>query len=164
MSYGRRKQRLLKRPETLLILVGGLALGALIAVQLPRFDSAFREGEVATPVVSFDFCQSREGDNCVIDGDSFILRGETIRLAPIDAPEMGTPRCEAERQLAEQAEQRLHSLLNQGPVVLERSGFRDQDGYGRSLRDAVVNGRSVSEQLVAEGLAQPWRGRRAEWC
>jgi endonuclease YncB( thermonuclease family) len=32
------------------------------------------------------------------------------------------------------------------------------------LRDAEVDGASVGEQLIAEGLAQPWRGQKADWC
>jgi endonuclease YncB( thermonuclease family) len=149
-------------------------IGALAALLLPlsapghlpvESAAAAARDAAAEPVrMRFGFCEGREGDNCVIDGDSFILAGETVRLAPIDAPEMGNPRCDQERQLAGRAERRLHSLLNEGPVVLERSGFRDQDRFGRSLRDAVVNGRSVSDQLVAEGLAQPWAGQKADWC
>jgi endonuclease YncB( thermonuclease family) len=152
-------------PESLLVVVGGISVGALVAMLLLRPESGLLSAVTAEPEqVGFGFCTGRIGDNCVIDGDTFILQGETVRLAPIDAPEMGNPRCERERQLAGRAEARLHALLNEGPVVLERTGFRDRDRYGRLLRDAVVDGRSVSEQLVTEGLAQPWQGRRAEWC
>jgi endonuclease YncB( thermonuclease family) len=126
----------------------------------PRSNNA----TVAAAPVSFGFCRGREGDNCVIDGDSFILQGETIRLAPIDAPELGNAKCARERALGERAERRLHQLLNAGLVKLERSELRNQDRFGRLLRDAVVNGRSVSEQLLEEGLAQRWEGQHTDWC
>lgn len=121
-------------------------------------------GEAETDAFSFGFCAGRSGDNCVIDGDSFVLNGETVRLAGIDTAEIGNPQCEEELELAKAAETRLHQLLNSGPVTLKSVGSQDRDRYGRLLRDAVVNGRSVSDQLLAEGLAHEWRGRKESWC
>jgi endonuclease YncB( thermonuclease family) len=118
----------------------------------------------AADSVSFGFCAGRTGDNCVIDGDSFILNGETIRLAGIDTAEIGGARCDGELALAKAAEARLHALLNSGPVSLKSVGSRDRDRYGRLLRDAVINGQSVSDQLLAEGLAHEWRGGKESWC
>lgn len=37
---------------------------------------------------------------------------------------------------------------------------RDADQFGRMLRLVTVDGRSVGETLISEGLAQPWEGRR----
>ena len=62
-----------------------------------------------------------------------------------------------------QATRRLIILLNAGPFVLE-AGARNRDRYGRSLRTVIRGGRSLGGQLVAEGLAEPWRGRRSDWC
>jgi endonuclease YncB( thermonuclease family) len=112
----------------------------------------------------FDFCRGRSGDNCVIDGDSFNFQGETVRLAGIDTPEIGGAQCADERARAEAAEARLHALLNAGAVRLVRIGGRDRDRFGRLLRDAEVNGASVSDQLVAEGHARRWTGQRQPWC
>lgn len=112
----------------------------------------------------FGFCAGRSGDNCVIDGDTFILQGQTIRLAGIDTPEIGGARCDDERARGKAAEARLHQLLNAGQVALVRMGDRDRDRYDRLLRDAEVNGQSVSDRLVAEGLARPWRGAKEPWC
>ena len=114
--------------------------------------------------IAFGFCAGRSGNNCVIDGDTFILDGETIRLAGIDTPEIGGARCASERQRGEAAEQRLHEMLNSGPVRLVFAGNRDRDRYGRLLRDATVGGRSVSEWLIAEGYARRWEGRKLPWC
>ncbi|MFN3591352.1 MAG: thermonuclease family protein [Thermaurantiacus sp.] len=110
------------------------------------------------------FCRGRSGNDCVIDGDSFILAGETIRLAGIDAPEIGGAACRDERQLGQKAKERLHMLLNAGEIRLVATGDRDRDRFGRLLRDAHVDGLSVSEALMAEGLARPWRGRKESWC
>lgn len=120
----------------------------------------------AAPVVraSFGYCAGRTGTNCVVDGDTFILEGQSIRLAPIDAPEIGGARCPEERRRGEAAEKRLHALLNSGSVQLTISGDRDRDRFGRLLRDAEVNGVSVSAQLIAEGHARPWGGGKQPWC
>lgn len=115
-------------------------------------------------VAGFGFCTGRAGDNCVIDGDSFNFRGETVRLAGIDTPEIGGAKCADERARGEAAERRLHALLNAGEVKLVRVGGRDRDRFGRLLRDAEVNGVSVSGQLMAEGHARGWTGSREPWC
>ena len=48
--------------------------------------------------------------------------------------------------------------------TLEAMPGRDQDKYGRDLRVVVRSGRSLGDQLVAEGLARTWSGRREPWC
>ena len=69
-----------------------------------------------------------------------------------------------ERALGESATRRLIALLNAGPFTLERQGSRDADRYGRLLRTVTRGGQSLGERLVAEGLAEPWRGHRGDWC
>jgi endonuclease YncB( thermonuclease family) len=155
----------------LLIVVGGVSAGVVAGLVLTEPDALAglpdlpaSTDNVSAHRIAFGFCQGREDDNCIIDGDSFNIHGQSVRLAGIDAPELGNPGCESERQLAERAEERLHELLNGGAVRLIRTGVRDRDRYGRLLRDAEVDGASVGEQLIAEGLAQPWRGQKADWC
>jgi len=41
---------------------------------------------------------------------------------------------------------------------------RATDRYGRSLRVVRRSGQSLGGELVREGLAEPWRGRRSDWC
>jgi endonuclease YncB( thermonuclease family) len=55
-------------------------------------------------------------------------------------------------------------LLAAGPFELETIGGRDEDLYGRKLRIVTRDGRSIGDQLVAEGLARTWSGRREPWC
>jgi endonuclease YncB( thermonuclease family) len=99
----------------------------------------------------------------VIDGDTFDYRGVRIRIADIDTPEV-RGRCPYERDLAARATSRMRALLVAGPFRLERTGTRDVDRYGRQLRIVTRDGRSLGGQLVAEGLARPWRGHREPWC
>jgi endonuclease YncB( thermonuclease family) len=58
----------------------------------------------------------------------------------------------------------MRELLHAGPFELERIPGRDEDRYGRKLRVVTRNGRSLGDQLVAEGLARTWSGRREPWC
>jgi endonuclease YncB( thermonuclease family) len=122
--------------------------------------------EASTPGpirASFGFCHSGGGTNCVVDGDTIWLGGEKIRVADIDAPETHEPRCAAERKLGDQATRRLRELLDNGAIRLQ-SIDRDQDKYGRKLRIVLVDGQSVGERLVDEGLARRYAGGRRPWC
>lgn len=98
----------------------------------------------------------------VIDGDTFHYGGEKIRIADIDTPEL-RGRCAYESALAARATARMAALLAAGPFELQRVG-RDEDRYGRKLRVVTRNGRSLGDQMVSEGLARTWSGRREPWC
>lgn len=98
----------------------------------------------------------------VIDGDTIIHEGQTIRIMGLDAPELH-PRCTAEAVMAAQARARLAELLAEGFTV-EPHG---QDRYGRVL--AVVRtarGLDVAHVMISEGLARRYDGRgpRQPWC
>jgi len=105
----------------------------------------------------------RRRDNCVVDGDTFRLGGETVRISDIDAPETHPPRCAYEADLGERATARLSELLSAGPFKLVRSD-RDLDKHGRKLRVVIRDGRSLGKTLVSERLARPWTGKRRPWC
>ena len=111
----------------------------------------------------FTLCAGRPRQTCVVDGDTFWLAGEKVRIADINAPETHQAQCPAERERGEAAKLRLLALLNAGPVLLVDMP-RSRDRYGRRLAVATRNGESIGARLVAEGLAEPWRGRRSSWC
>lgn len=103
----------------------------------------------------------------VIDGDTFELSGETIRIANIDTPEMPPrARCWAEARLARAAAEELDRLRaessNLGRFRLDREG---RDRYGRTLAKVTFDGQTdAGEALIASGYAVPWVGRRWDWC
>ena len=105
-------------------------------------------------------CTPGPRHTCVHDGDTVWIEGEKIRLADIDTPELDG-KCAYERRLALRARNRLKALLNAGPFDISRSG---KDRYGRTLAILHRGGRSIGDQLVAEGLARTWSGRREPWC
>jgi endonuclease YncB( thermonuclease family) len=104
----------------------------------------------------------------IIDGDSFSLAGERIRILNIDAPESFHARCEHELVLALKARQRLKQLLTAGAIKLQRDGH---DRTGRTLARVRVGGRDVGDILIGEGHALPYRSggnnkltRLRVWC
>jgi endonuclease YncB( thermonuclease family) len=148
------------------------ALIVAVAAGLYQFkDEAFaRFAGGAKPAVqggslraAFSLCNGASRINCVVDGDTFWFKGEKIRIADIDAPEISPPRCSREAELGEAAKRRLLALLNGGEFTLER-GWRDEDRYGRKLRTVTRDSVSLGGQLVTEGLARRWDGARRPWC
>ena len=112
---------------------------------------------------SFALCAPGPRTTCIVDGDTFWLNGEKIRIADINAPETHSAGCAAEQALGDRSTLRLIGLLNAGPFTLDTEG-RATDRYGRSLRVVRRGGRSLGGELVRKGLAEPWRGRRSDWC
>lgn len=137
-----------------------------------RHSRAILESQEAAPAAAAAFAEARPAGPAeqlsspavrVIDGDTFELGGRRIRIADIDTPEV-RGRCAHETALAARATARMRTLLDAGPFELHRTGTRDVDAYGRQLRIVTRGGRSLGDQLVAEGLARTWSGRREPWC
>jgi len=100
-----------------------------------------------------------------IDGDT--LRddqGERYRVENIDAPERGRrSECPEERILAEAAATYVSAWIAQArQVEAHPTGRRDR--YGRIVAPIEIDGVDLGERLIARGLAQPWRGRKANFC
>lgn len=112
---------------------------------------------------AFGPCAGPARVTCVVDGDTFWYRGLKIRLADINAPELGHPGCAHEARMAAAATRRLTDLLNAGPFTLAITG-RETDRYGRALRVVMRGGESLGTVLEREGLAEHWQGRRGDWC
>ncbi|MDM7956923.1 thermonuclease family protein [Blastomonas sp.] len=113
--------------------------------------------------VQFGICGGGARVTCVVDGDTIWLRGQKIRIADIDTPEISSPRCPAELERGRRATHRLVELLNTGPFTLEPVD-RAQDRYGRALFVVARDGVSVGGALVDEGLAVWYGNGRPDWC
>lgn len=81
----------------------------------------------------------------VLDGDTVIIGGASVRLLGIDADEPGYS-CYAE------AKKRIEELILNKEITLERDQ-EDKDQYQRYLRYIFLNGKNINLQLVKEGLA-----------
>ena len=156
------RQKRAKRRTAFSLVAGGLlaaSVGGAVGVLWP-FGSSIAQ---ARPSYSFVVCGAIR-QTCVVDGDTIWLEGVKIRIADIDTPEIGTPRCDSEYALGIRARDRLRELLNEGDFAVQPIGSRDEDQHGRKLRVITRGGQSLGDRLVAEGLARTWSGRREPWC
>lgn len=111
----------------------------------------------------------------VVDGDTVevtakwlpIELGKTvkIRLDGVDSPESGgNAKCTTEAELAKQAKEFVQKTVSNSrkhSVII-----RTWDKYGgRILGDVILDGKSLKDQLVTEGLAKPYNGgKKSSWC
>lgn len=83
----------------------------------------------------------------VIDGDTLEIKGgETIRLADVDAPELGT-------RLGQWSKTYLESRVLGKWVHIERLG---QGYYGRTLAIVRIDGKSVNQEIADEQYKRGW--------
>ena len=164
LRSARRKPGMSPFAQALLLAVfGGLGLGWMMP---GRFAASAVTSQIPVQAAPrhFDLCHVGGGFNCVVDGDTFHLDGEKIRLSDIDAPETHPSRCEREAELGERATRRLQNMLNAGTITLVADAGRDRDQYGRLLRTVERNGDSLGGILVEEGLARWYGSGRRPWC
>ncbi|OHV73358.1 thermonuclease family protein [Ensifer sp. LCM 4579] len=102
----------------------------------------------------------------VIDGDTFDVGDERVRIANIDAPELHRAKCDAEKRLAELARKRLEELLAGDIEIVpgDPGTGRTKDRHGRTLATIKSGGADIGELMIAEGLVRPWEGKRRPWC
>ncbi|WP_017664801.1 thermonuclease family protein [Porphyrobacter sp. AAP82] len=155
------------RPDPLLRRAAALAfvpLAAAAAAGLwPQAGEA--QGQREQHAALFPVCGGPVRVTCVVDGDTFWLRGTKIRIADIDTPEVSQPACPEEHALGLAATERLRELLGAGRFGLAvPPDGRTRDRYGRELRIVTRGGKSLGSVLVREGLAARWGGPRKAWC
>lgn len=156
-----------------LLALVALPLAAFMAVLLLPSGGGVEQASGAVPVAGtgdserarFSLCSGPVRITCVVDGDTIWYRGEKIRIADLDTPEVTSPGCANEAAMGRKATLRLQALLNAGPFTLEPNTFGpSKDKYGRSLKLVTRGGESIGAMLVREGLAEQWRGPRKRWC
>lgn len=81
----------------------------------------------------------------VIDGDTIIINGESVRLLGMDTDERGY-------DCYKEAKERLEDLVLNKEVKLENDG-KDRDQYKRLLRYVFIDEENINLKLVEEGLA-----------
>ncbi len=80
----------------------------------------------------------------IIDGDTIIVEGNTVRLLGIDADEKGYPCYDA-------AKAELERLILGREVYLEYFD-EEKDSYGRHLRYVILDGENINVKMVREGF------------
>ena len=91
------------------------------------------------------------------DGDTIrvMYKGvnEPVRYLLIDTPETNHPRL-GKQPFGTEAKERNRALVNSGNLTLEFDVGEKRDKYGRLLAYVYVDGKSVQETLISEGLAR----------
>ena len=111
----------------------------------------------------------------VSDGDTIVIAAPflpqplkpelAVRIYGVDTPEKGhRAQCPAEAQRGEMATQFTKQLVSTGQRFQVTLYGWDQFG-GRVLGDITVNGQSVRQGLIANGLAREYYGdAKQSWC
>lgn len=107
-----------------------------------------------------------DGDTCtvtIMGLPAVFGRHLPVRLAGIDAPEING-KCPRERELAIQARDLVRRRLRQAVQVDLLNPARDK--YFRLLARIHADGHDLSAELLAQGLAVPYKGGHKEsaWC
>lgn len=141
------KRKLPKNKVRTFIIIFVLAAGAVY------FPELFTEEE-AVPV---------QGDRIpvklvrTIDGDTIKImyegREQNVRYLLIDTPETNHPQL-GKQPYGQQAKVRNQELLQKGRLEIEFDVGQKYDKYDRLLAYIYVDGKSVQEQLLKEGLAR----------
>lgn len=107
----------------------------------------------------------------VYDGDTFTvtipkwpkIAGDHIgiRVLGVDTPEIHGS-CPEEILLARKAKQFTITFLQSGPITLKNTS---RDKYFRIDADVYVNGKSLSQELIAAQLGYAYDGgTKSSWC
>ena len=92
-----------------------------------------------------------------IDGDTIkvIYNGkeQNLRYLLIDTPELNHKQ-QGKQPFAEEATKRNDELLKSGKLEIEFDIGEREDKYGRLLAYVYIDGKSVQQKLVEEGLAR----------
>lgn len=124
------------------------AATALLIVVLLQWLQQHSARDQASPVPAGGV----SGQPRLVDGDSFHLGGEEVRLVGIDAPE-GRQSCTRNAvswPCGEESRRTLARLVGGKPVSC-RTNERDQ--HGRLLAVCSVDGRDLNREMVASGMA-----------
>ncbi|MDO9418983.1 thermonuclease family protein [Pararhizobium sp.] len=127
--------RFVRRLSDIVLTVAGLLLAVLIVLRLDMANEETVSGTVR-----------------VVDGDTLVLSGQSVRLAGIDAPELHQTclRGNESWPCGREALGHLEALAAAGPVTCTTRG---EDKYGRLLGVCRAGGLDLNAAMVSAGLA-----------
>lgn len=132
--------------KTLVILILLIILSSIVFLSI-----FFNEKIIGESILEFEQKTETGFVTKVIDGDTVVINGESVRLLGIDTNERGEP-CYKE------AKERMEEFVLNKEVKLERD-IKDKDQYKRLLRyifvEDNINGKEINVNLkmVEEGFA-----------
>ena len=131
----------------------GIVSVAIIAIGLLVFEFIFpeEEAEPSRPdLIPVELVKTIDGDTIKIVYEG---KEQNVRYLLIDTPETNHPRL-GKQPFGEKAKERNHELMTSGKLEIEFDIGQRTDKYGRLLAYIYIDGESVQEKLLAEGLAR----------
>ena len=116
---------------------------------------------VAAPIQTEKFGDCTGGPNCVIDGETIRVGGDTLKIAGMRAPRIRSARCDAEEQRGVKAVEELTALLNSGKVT---TGDQVREPDGQTRTEVLVNGQDVAAAMIAASAAREAGSIPPSWC
>ncbi|PID15844.1 thermonuclease [Sporosarcina sp. P34] len=128
-----------------------IALGvAIVAIYFPELFGDEEKETSRQGLIPVELVKTIDGDTIKI---MFEGKEENVRYLLIDTPETNHPRL-GKQPYGQQAKVRNQELLQKGHLEIEFDVGGKYDKYGRLLAYIYIDGKSVQEQLLKEGLAR----------
>ncbi len=104
-----------------------------------------------------------DGDTMTVDAEPWpgLTARTKVRVAGVDTPEI-RGKCQTEKDMAARARDFVRATVG---ATVQLTNIRPGKYAGRMIADVWVNGRKLSDLLIAENLGRPYHGgRRLGWC
>ncbi|PIC88601.1 thermonuclease [Sporosarcina sp. P21c] len=138
-----------KRKKTITSLF--IALGiAIVAIYFPELLEEEEKEPSRQGLIPVELVKTIDGDTIKIMYEG---KEENVRYLLIDTPETNHPWL-GKQPYGQQAKVRNQELLQKGQLEIEFDVGGKYDKYGRLLAYIYIDGKSVQEQLLKEGLAR----------
>lgn len=145
-------------PHSIASAGSALSTGQLPPATLPSQRPQVENVSLGAKPGTFAFCGRSGLNNCVMDGNTFWMKGVRMKLAGIEVPQTDQARCMEERARGFTAKVRLRDMLNSG-------GFQvAAGGQGAEVKALSRSGVSFADQLIREGLARRAGSASPSWC
>lgn len=145
-------------PRSIAMASNAASLGQLQTATLPSPKPQVENVSLGAKPGTFAFCGRSGLNNCVMDGNTFWMKGVKMKLAGIEVPQTDQARCMEERARGFTAKVRLRDMLNSGSFQVAAGG------QGAEVKALSKSGISFADQLVREGLARRAGSASPSWC
>lgn len=123
---------------------------AIAAVYFPELFSAEKETPSRSGLIPVELVKTIDGDTIKIKYEG---KEQNVRYLLIDTPETNHPQL-GKQPFGDKAKERNIELMNSGKLEIEFDIGERIDKYGRLLAYIYVDGVSIQEKLLEEGLAR----------
>jgi micrococcal nuclease len=160
----KREQTILRRSDQEEVWFGAagvVAIAAVLALLVVGVGVVTIVRVATAPDRTFNQCYEAGASDCVVDGNTLKVAGETIIVAGMAAPRIKGAACTAERERGILAAVRLSDLLKSGEVAIAAPAV---DLPTPGMRTVLVDGENVAEKMIAAGHAREDEGEVPNWC